>query len=213
MPTDLERWKSSWERMTKENAFGAVLSMTREYTEDEFRQSGKNNWATISQHLPADCNRIVDIGCGAGRVLEFARQNCTEAVGIDISQEMLRLAEERLGNDGFIFTDGFDSIEAGSIDFIYTVGVFKHLTIEMVANHIENGAEALRKGGIFYINYYAKQIPGKFNNWIDETADDKDVQHPRSNRIIPEERMLAILAANRLKPKISTDFLVVAERE
>lgn len=211
MATDFEKWKASWEQMTKRNAFGAVLSMDKHYTEEEFRKSGQATWKKVAPHLPAPCKRILDIGCGAGRVLAYARQHCDTAIGFDISRQMLAIAETRLGRDGYVYTDDLEAVETASIDFIYTVGVFKHLTLEMVQGHVSTGARVLRPGGVCLIHYYS-EVPEKFTVSVDETAPDKDDQTPRTNRIIPREVMEQMMDAAGFDVTRSERFRIVATR-
>jgi ubiquinone/menaquinone biosynthesis C-methylase UbiE len=53
----------------------------------------------VREWLPVPC-RLVDLGCGTGRsIVEFAARGC-ECVGIDLSEESLAVAAERLSEAG-----------------------------------------------------------------------------------------------------------------
>ena len=48
-----------------------------------------------------DCPRVLDVGCGSGRVAEHVlEEDVGEYVGLDFSEPMLRLAQERLARFG-----------------------------------------------------------------------------------------------------------------
>lgn len=77
---------------------------------------------------------VLDLGCAAGGGLRFTRElNPTvEYTGLDISEELIAIAEKRFSNESnarFINFDGINlPVESNSVEFLFSFGVFHHLT-------------------------------------------------------------------------------------
>jgi len=99
--------------------------------------------------------RIVDAGCGTGAVgAELAKVGWTNLHGVDLSDEMLKLAEERgvyrSLTGGVDLTAPFDDALAGSADAVTIGGVF---TVGHVPpDALRNVATIVRPGGVLAIS-------------------------------------------------------------
>src|SRR6478672_10058923 len=49
----------------------------------------------LLKQLPAHCNEVLEIGCGAGAFARALAARSNHVLGIDLSPEMIRLARER----------------------------------------------------------------------------------------------------------------------
>jgi ubiquinone/menaquinone biosynthesis C-methylase UbiE len=114
-------------------------------------------------------SRVLDVGCGPGaaltRVARLVAQG--EVVGIDLSLEMLRLADERargagLGNVALFQADAAEppSSFAGSFDVAYSCLVHHHFAEPVAA--VRGIAASLRPGGV----YAAIDATGPRLTWI-----------------------------------------------
>ena len=112
--------------------------------------------AELVEHLPDQVKRVLDLGCGDGRlaavVLE-ARPDATEAVGLDSSAPMLDLARERFGEDRRVALVEHD-LEAplpdlGAFDVVVSGFAIHHLAHERKQSLFREIGEVLRPGGIF----------------------------------------------------------------
>src|SRR5205823_1027306 len=76
--------------------------------------------------------RALEIGCGPGRLMRPMSWNFGEVHGVDVSDEMIRLATEKLVNVPNAFprsTNGMDlaDYEDKLFDFVYSYAVFQHI--------------------------------------------------------------------------------------
>ena len=112
--------------------------------------------AELVENLPDQVKRVLDLGCGDGRlaavVLE-ARPEAAEAVGLDSSVPMLDLARERFGDDERITLVEHDLDEPlpdlETFDVVVSGFAIHHLTHERKQSLFAEVARALRPGGVF----------------------------------------------------------------
>lgn len=95
--------------------------------------------------------RIIDVGCGSGRdVLAFMDMGIN-AEGIDASEELVRLATERLGITANV-ADMSDWIADEAYDGIWCCASLMHLDETDCERFFSNLKYNLRKGGVLYIS-------------------------------------------------------------
>jgi SAM-dependent methyltransferase len=79
-----------------------------------------------------DAPRVLDVGCGSGRIGEFVLEaDASQYVGVDFSEPMIALAQERLGRFGDrveLITDDFLRAPiAGPFEVVLALGLFDYL--------------------------------------------------------------------------------------
>lgn len=128
-----------------EEFFDSGAREVKEYTADFFRGMNFN---------PAS-KRMLDIGCGIGRMTRAFANIFSEAHGVDFSSNMIKLASE-LNKDKpnlyFKVNNGFDLsvYEANFFDFCFSFIAFQHIIRqEVVGNYIKEIDRVLKPGGLF----------------------------------------------------------------
>ena len=109
--------------------------------------------------------RMLDIGCGIGRLTLAFAHKFGEAYGVDFSSNMINLAREihkdkpklsfdaNNGSDLSIYQDNF-------FDFCYSYIVFHHIAkFEVIASYIREIDRVLKPGGLFMFQINA-------NRWV-----------------------------------------------
>lgn len=101
-------------------------------------------------------DRVLEYGCGVGRLLIPVSRHARSVVGVDISPSML--AEARRNCDAFgarnvdlVSPGEFDSMRGG-FDFIYSIAVLQHVPRRAGEQIIARLAERLNPGGVGVIN-------------------------------------------------------------
>lgn len=97
--------------------------------------------------------RILEIGCGTGLNTQYLVQKAKEVVGLDLSEEMLKVARRRIGEENVRFVVGDITepwhFENASFDMIVANLVLEH--IEDLSHVFREAGRVLRSEGTLYI--------------------------------------------------------------
>lgn len=125
------------------------------------------------ESLPGDAIGA-DIGCGSGRWAKFVAKRVGELHCVDASEDALQVARRNLhacSNIAFHRASvGELSIEPGSLDFAYSLGVLHH--VPDTAGAVESVARTLKRGAplLLYL-YYAFDNRPLWYRWIWKATD------------------------------------------
>jgi SAM-dependent methyltransferase len=125
----------------------------------EFFESGESHvhgvLTTIRKHIDPEFapRRVLDFGCGVGRLLIPFAKTAEEAVGLDVSASMLQEAqrncdEHGLSNVRLLSSDDLLSNLTGSFDLIHSCIVFQHIPAERGRSIFSKLLQRIRPGGI-----------------------------------------------------------------
>jgi ubiquinone/menaquinone biosynthesis C-methylase UbiE len=160
--------RAFWDAKAKENALYFIHSELDYNAVDEeaFWASGRENLdksldlfgASIE---PAD--RVLEIGCGIGRMTRAIAERAGSVTGIDVSSEMVdraRRALSDLANVEFILGNGRDlgGVADGTFDVVYSFIVFQHIPDPAITcNYVREVGRVLRPGG--WTVFQVSQLP------------------------------------------------------
>jgi SAM-dependent methyltransferase len=94
-------------------------------------------------------HRLLDVGCGAGSFLNFARGLGWSVSGIDGSQAAVQHALEAYGLDATVADLNRHELQPGAYDVIWSFHVIEHLSNPL--HLIRSAAEALVPNGMIFI--------------------------------------------------------------
>jgi SAM-dependent methyltransferase len=159
----LRKMRQDWDQRAKENARYYVNTATMEWTDDEFFASGERTVAeeiltdivNVCQDKPQREMRVLEIGCGAGRVTRALANLFGEVHGVDVSGEMIHQAKRALEDrpNAFVYqNNGQDLavVPALEFDFAFSSIVFQHIpSREIIENYVREVHRLLRPGALF----------------------------------------------------------------
>ena len=140
--------------------------------------------AVLVELLPSRLRRVLDIGCGDGRLIGLVRdaRPGVEAVGVDFSEPMLTAARERFeGHAWFVEHDLAEPLpELGSFDAVVSGFAIHHLPDERKRALYRELFELLDPGGVFLnLEHVASATPvlnAEFLAALDMEEDDPSNQ-------------------------------------
>lgn len=131
-------------------------------SDEEFEESGRHDAEQLGRFIAQD-SRVLDLGCGIGRVMLYLAPRCAELYGGDVSNRMLRRARERLRdvpNAHLLRVSGRDlrPLPDDYFDFAYSVQVFHHLEREDVMRYFAELMRVLKPDGRAYLQFLNLEI-------------------------------------------------------
>jgi SAM-dependent methyltransferase len=159
----LQSMRRDWNERAGQNARHYVASGKEQWTDEEFFGSGQN-WidANIIPDLPIICNgraprelKVLEIGCGAGRMTRPLCEVFGSVVAIDVSAEMIehaRAAVRQYANVELHVNNGMDlrMFPDETFDFAISAIVFQHIPKRtIVENYIQETWRTLKAHSVF----------------------------------------------------------------
>lgn len=159
----LAKMESDWDKRARENARFYVASGQENWTEEEFFRSGQmaveeeilTDMINICQGKNPRDMKVLEIGCGAGRVTRALAGLFGEVHAVDVSGEMVGLARRALRdrpNAHIYKNNGMDLsvVPELSFDFAFSSIVFQHIpSLEIIENYVREVHRLLRPGALF----------------------------------------------------------------
>lgn len=118
-------------------------------------------------------HRLLDVGCGWGGLLVHAAvHHGVQAVGITLSEEQRRGAQERVNALGLadrvtVRLQDYRAVAgAEPFDRIVSVGMFEHVGRRHIPDYFRHTARLLRPGGVGVLHTIGRQAPAPPNPWL-----------------------------------------------
>jgi SAM-dependent methyltransferase len=183
------RMREDWNARAAEDANYYVAFGRRQQTEDEFFATGERVaesvlWETrrLDAIVSPRARRALEIGCGPGRLMKPLSAHFGEIHGVDVSDEMIRLARERLrgiphahvhANQGSELAQFADE----SFELVYSYAVFQHIpSREVVTDYLRETHRVLKPGGIARLQFNGlPQTVPQYDTWAGVRFSDREL--------------------------------------
>ena len=159
----LKKMQRDWDQRARENARYYVATGKHNWTDEEFFASGER---TVEEEILTDMTnicqgktskemRVLEIGCGAGRITRALANLFGEVYAVDVSGEMIGKAREALRNhkNAFVYQNNgkdLDVVPPAQYDFAFSTIVFQHIpSREVIYIYVREVHRLLRPGALF----------------------------------------------------------------
>lgn len=161
----LETHQQQWDELAQLDPLFAILTEKEKqygkWDPEEFFASGRVEIARLMASCgfqAGDNGRALDFGCGVGRLSRTLRAYFGEVYGVDISEEMVELAQRFTPSCTFLLNEAahLGAFPDDSFDFIYSNIVLQHQPSKEVARgYIREFVRVLKPAGraVFQIPY------------------------------------------------------------
>lgn len=164
---DLERhlakMREDWDQRARDNDRHFIATLKQDWADEDFFASGEQ---TVAEQIATDLEnvcqgkapgemRVLEIGCGSGRITRALAKRFGEVHAVDVSGEMIARAREALHDtpNAFVYqNNGMDLqvVPALGFDFAFSIYVFQHIpSYEVIENYIREVGRLLRPGALF----------------------------------------------------------------
>ena len=161
----LGRFARDWNRFGKRNAYGAILTgeagALPQWKVDAFFATGRDDaerfLANLNRLAPGTSRRrVLDFGCGVGRVTRALSEYFDQVTGADVAMSMVQRARD-LNRDHpncrFIVTPEahLNTIDTASFDVIYSRLVLQHIPPAYLVGYLPELVRVLAPGGVMML--------------------------------------------------------------
>jgi ubiquinone/menaquinone biosynthesis C-methylase UbiE len=99
--------------------------------------------------IPKEANKILEIGCGVGRLVKKLKNNGKDVIGVDASEDMVK--NSNILQDGLDIRlcvgDGNLGFSNNTFDFVFSIITFQHIpNINAIKKYIGESYRVLNKG-------------------------------------------------------------------
>jgi ubiquinone/menaquinone biosynthesis C-methylase UbiE len=123
-------------------------------------------------------DRILDYGCGNGRLLELINNKNVEYIGVDVSQKLIDIAKSKYASDNLNFLKISSSqtslpFKDNFFNTVYSIAVFHHLPSEELRNKTANELyRVTQPGGYIVVTVWNlwqwSYIKNILKNWLNK---------------------------------------------
>ena len=152
-------------------------------SDEDFEASGRRD-AELLHRFTGPNARVLDLGCGIGRVMTYLAPHCAELVGVDVSNRMLARARTRLAGIAkarLLRVSGRDlqPLPDAYFDFAFAFQVFHHLEREDTLRYLAELHRVLKPGGRVYLQFLNLEVPHLANELRDYALESEILQAAR----------------------------------
>jgi ubiquinone/menaquinone biosynthesis C-methylase UbiE len=130
--------------------------------------------ASVITRLVQPEDEVLEFGCGHGLIVGGVAKSCKRAIGVDVSQAIIRVAEElnrEVKNVSYVRASGLDIkvIPSQSITFIYSIECIQHIEKVHAVTFFYEFYRILKTGGKALIQFPDLTRPSELDAWMEGT--------------------------------------------
>jgi len=174
-----DEMRNDWNARAREDAGYYVAFGRRDQDDAEFYATATEMVGSLESELrrvPLSKRgswRALEIGCGPGRLMRPMSRHFVEIDGVDVSDEMIALAKQRLSdipnahphhNDGASLSRFPDE----TFEFVYSYAVFQHIpSREVIIQYLRETQRVMKIGGLarLQFNGLPQGIGASYDTW------------------------------------------------
>lgn len=165
-----ETYKDSWNDRAG-SRLAAIAAVDGSTDEDIVRHTG--TWAAQQVRIALDIqpgDRVLELGCGVGRIGRELAPFCGHWTGVDISENMITHAQGRLAdrpNVSFhqLHRSRLDMLPDQSFDKAYSIAVFCHMDKEDLYLYLQELNRVIKPGGMIFVETWNLASPVGWRRW------------------------------------------------
>lgn len=166
-------YKDFWNRQAS-SAEAAISAVDGSQSEDVVQHTGRWSAAQVRAALNIGTeDKVLELGCGIGRIGRELAPHCRFWTGVDISENMIDFAGERMAHlDNIAFhrleRTSLEMLDSNSIDKAYSIAVFCHMDKEDLYLYMQELNRVVRPGGTIFVETWNLAHPIGWRRWAYE---------------------------------------------
>jgi ubiquinone/menaquinone biosynthesis C-methylase UbiE len=146
--------------MNREYAESLLRKTKEDYNliSDQFSSTRYSVWPELSSlgEYIKEGDKILDLGCGNGRMLEFLKGKNVDYIGVDNSEKLINIARDKHPSINFQVADALNlTFPDNSFDKIISIAVLHHIpSDDFREKFIKEAKRVLKPGGLLIITVW-----------------------------------------------------------
>jgi ubiquinone/menaquinone biosynthesis C-methylase UbiE len=125
---------------------------------DDFSRTRWNIWSefNIFRESIKEGDKVLDVGCGNGRLLEILKDKNVRYAGVDISERLIEIAQERYPQYNFLVADNLNlPFLDNNFDKVFSVATLHTIPSEDLRRKaVSELKRVLRPGGLLFVTVW-----------------------------------------------------------
>jgi alkylated DNA repair protein alkB homolog 8 len=122
---------------------------------EDWNRTRQNLWSGFSEFLPyiKEGDKILDVGCGNGRLVKLFSDVNVDYLGVDNSEELLNIAQKNFPGHKFLVGDALNLPSENNVfDKVFFIAVLHHIPNSSLRKKaLEQIHQVLKPGGLVFI--------------------------------------------------------------
>jgi alkylated DNA repair protein alkB family protein 8/tRNA (uracil-5-)-methyltransferase TRM9 len=139
---------------------------------EDYSASRPSVWKELSifNSLIKDGDKVLDLGCGNGRLVELFNGKAVDYLGVDNSENLLSIAKKRYPKSNFLLADALNlPFPDNSFDAVFSIAVLHHIPgRELRIKFFDEAKRVLKPGGVLVLTVWnlfrSKTLPLLFRH-------------------------------------------------
>ncbi len=184
--THLQRrqYAATWDLLASSMDSARVAAAGPSKDEEEFRRSAATTIANLRELANIQqSDRVLEVGCGVGRIGEALSPHCLIWTGADVSTKMLGYASERLkglANVRLVQLRrvGLSEFENGAFDVVYFTNMLMHVDAMDQWQYAKDSFRVLRPGGRIFLDIIDIESEAGWEKFTHDAGRYKHLERP-----------------------------------
>jgi len=178
------QYAATWDQLAANYQDACVAAAGPSKDEDEFRASAASTIRNLLQLVQVrETDKVLEVGCGVGRIGQALAPHCATWTGADISAKMLQHSSNRLRELNNIQLVrlrrvGLPEFDNNSLDVVYFTNMLMHLDEMDQWEYAKDTFRVLRPGGRIFMDIIDIESQAGWDMFTRHAARYKHVERP-----------------------------------
>lgn len=169
----------------------------------QFDSTRKHNWRDVAKVVKdlkiTKGAKVLDLGCGSGRLYELLEEYHPKYTGLDISEELIGLAQRKYPGGKFEVADLTNIKVKNKYDFIFSIAAVHHIPSKTLRDKVISDIKnSLNSGGTAIVTaWYFWNQPKFFNKILSDFFSFKNRSLPFGDFYVPWKNQKGEILAQR----------------
>ncbi len=182
-----------------------ITSQGYQTVAQEFSASRERLWPELNilKKYVKDGDKVLDLGCGNGRLVQLFEDVNVDYLGIDNNEKFIEIAKENYPDQDFIVKDILTAETDKQFDAIFMIAVLNHFDKDDRELILKKVYSWLKPGGFLLMtNWNMHNLKNKKSKWYSKTENDAVITEWKTEKGEIAQLVYYILTKGKIKKEL-----------